>query len=681
MQLISMLVVGLSYCVHYAYLSKSEASRFQFTEEARTALCPFVGTEGMRCFDGSPVKSSGRTFASNYLQLPRGVGMSVDRRSGRLIAPAMKLTYPLEGCHTFWTDPFTGVMFDVFSEAKLGSAHSVGTTYDRANIQIFRNASQLNEAWRRSFAEGMVRGGELARPPDLLEYSNSYFKRDDALALSQRVIGLYTLTLNTSTIELNSFARDAVSKLTPNFDPDLYEDFLDAWGTHIITKSLVGGMVEQRAILKRCFEAGNDRIFGQCIPFSNRDPGNSTCGYYASFARMISKRRLGGDVALDNDNEWKRTLSTGPALLQILEMVPWYDFVTDEAVKQNLRTIIRYRQRNIDLVQTEAVRQIDARLSPCPIGIPVRASAIDIFSNARWQQNGITVAGGNGQGNGINQLSVPYSSFVDDDQTVYVAEYLNHRIVEWRSGATSGQVIAGGNGPGNGVNQLSHPLDVIVDKERNSLIICDHGNLRVVRWPRQNGRSGETIVSNNHCAGLTVDENGSLYVVNYGQHEVRRYRRGESQGTVVAGGNGNGNRLDQLTHPHYVFVDRDQSVYVSDTGNHRVMKWMDGVKQGIVVAGGQGHGSSFTQLSYPYGVVVDQLGTVYVTDLGNARTMRWPKGATQGSVVFGGNGGGVQSNQLNRPSGLLFDRHGNFYVVEQGNHRVQKFNLESNNSN
>ncbi|CAF3370495.1 unnamed protein product [Rotaria socialis] len=351
MQLIFMLVVGLSYCKHYVYLSKSEASRFQFTEEARTALCPFVGTEGMRCFDGSPVKSSGRTFASNYLKLPRGVGMSVDRRSGRLIAPAIKLAYPFEGCHTFWTDPFTG------------------TAYDRSRVQNFRNASQLNKAWQRSFAEGMVRGGELARPPDLLGYSNSYFKRDDALALSQRVIGLYTLTLNISTIELNSFARDAVSKLTPNFDHDLYEDFLDAWETHIITKSLVGGMVEQRAILKRCFEAGNDRIFGQCIPFSDRDPGNFTCGCYASFARMISKRRLGGDVALDNDNEWKRTLSTGPALLQILEMVPWYDLVTDEAVKQNLRTIIRYRQRNIDLVQAEAVRQIDARLSPCPISM------------------------------------------------------------------------------------------------------------------------------------------------------------------------------------------------------------------------------------------------------------------------------------------------------------------------
>ncbi|CAF5188451.1 unnamed protein product, partial [Rotaria sp. Silwood1] len=106
-----------------------------------------------------------------------------------------------------------------------------------------------------------------------------------------------------------------------------------------------------------------------------------------------------------------------------------------------------------------------------------------------------------------------------------------------------------------------------------------------------------------------MDENGSLYVVDDGKHEVRRYRREESEGTVVAGGNGNGNRLDQLYEPRYVFVDRDQSVYVSERGNHRVMKWMKGAKQGIVVAGGQGQGNGLTQLSNPRGVVVGQLGT------------------------------------------------------------------------
>ncbi|CAF4280158.1 unnamed protein product, partial [Rotaria sordida] len=201
---------------------------------------------------------------------------------------------------------------------------------------------------------------------------------------------------------------------------------------------------------------------------------------------------------------------------------------------------------------------------------PLRGSSIDIHPNARWQQNGITVAGGNGQGNEINQFSSPRGLYVDDDQTVYVADRGNDRIMEWKWGATSGQVVAGGNDEGSGTHQLDHPSDVIVDKETDSLVICDSANKRVVRWPRRNRTSGETIISNSNCWGLTIDENGYLYVVDTGKGEVRRYRRGESQGIVVAGGNGYGDDLNQLYFPQYIFVDRDHSVYVSEWHNHRV---------------------------------------------------------------------------------------------------------------
>ncbi|CAF5113402.1 unnamed protein product, partial [Rotaria sp. Silwood1] len=307
---------------------------------------------------------------------------------------------------------------------------------------------------------------------------------------------------------------------------------------------------------------------------------------------------------------------------------------------------------------------------------PLRASSTDISPNAKWSQNGITVAGGNGYGSGINQLCYPWGLYVDDDQTIYVADCWNHRIVEWKSGATNGKVVAGGNEEGNGAHQLNCPIDVIIDKESDSLIISDVRNKRVVRWPRRNGTHGEIIISNISCWGLTMDENGSLYVIDYEKHEVRRYKIGDTKGTVVAGGNGKGNRLDRFSSPRYVFVDRDHSVYVSDRDNHRVMKWEEGAKQGILVAGGQGQGKSLTQLNEPRGVVVDKLGTVYVADFLHHRIMRWTKGATQGSVIVGKNGYGAQSNQLACPIGLSFDRHGNLYVVDYGNNRVQKFNIE-----
>ncbi|CAF5058556.1 unnamed protein product, partial [Rotaria socialis] len=97
--------------------------------------------------------------------------------------------------------------------------------------------------------------------------------------------------------------------------------------------------------------------------------------------------------------------------------------------------------------------------------------------------------------------------------------------------------------------------------------------------------------------GLAMDDQRYLYVTDWIKNEVRRYQLGEKDGTLVAGGNGQGDGLNQLNYPRYLFVDRDHSVYVSDNENHRVMKWVEGAKEGIVVAGGQGQGNALTQLS------------------------------------------------------------------------------------
>ncbi|CAM4844922.1 unnamed protein product [Rotaria magnacalcarata] len=304
---------------------------------------------------------------------------------------------------------------------------------------------------------------------------------------------------------------------------------------------------------------------------------------------------------------------------------------------------------------------------------------VNIPANAKWAQNGVTVAGGNGGGSATNQLWFPHGLFVDNDQTVVIADNGNHRIIQWKNGdTTNGQVVAGGTGAGNGLHQLRYPTDVLIDKETDSLIICDYGNRRVVRWSRRSGTTqGEILIGNINCYGLAMDDQRYLYVSDIGKNEVRRYQLGEKNGTLVAGGNGVISELNQLNEPTYLFVDRQQNVYVSDNENHRVIKWNKGVKEGIVVAGGQGGGSALTQLSYPYGIFVDTLGTLYVVDEGNHRVMRWTQGdKKQGTVIVGGNDQGAGANQFNVPVGLSFGRHGNLYVADCDNHRVQRFSIE-----
>ncbi|CAF3880796.1 unnamed protein product [Rotaria sp. Silwood1] len=75
--------------------------------------------------------------------------------------------------------------------------------------------------------------------------------------------------------------------------------------------------------------------------------------------------------------------------------------------------------------------------------------------------------------------------------------------MQWKMGDTNGQVVAGGNGKGNRLDQLERPTDVLIDKEADSLIICDFGNRRVVRWSRRSGAiQGEILISNIDCGGL-----------------------------------------------------------------------------------------------------------------------------------------------------------------------------------
>ncbi|CAF4282873.1 unnamed protein product, partial [Adineta steineri] len=224
------------------------------------------------------------------------------------------------------------------------------------------------------------------------------------------------------------------------------------------------------------------------------------------------------------------------------------------------------------------------------------------------------------------------------------------------------------------VDQLNWPKDVVVDQQNHSIIIADFENRRVIQWLNQNQ---QILIYNIDCYGLAMDKHGFLYVSDYVKNEVRRWKIGEynNEGIVVAGGNGKGNKLNQLNYPSFIFVDEDQSVYVSDRKNDRVMKWRKDAKEGTIVAGGNGQGENLNQLSYPRGVIVDDLGQIYVADRRNHRVMRWCERKDEGEIIVGGNGKGNQLNQFDGTMGLSFDNEGNLYVADSFNQRIQKFEV------
>ncbi|CAF1247214.1 unnamed protein product [Adineta ricciae] len=293
---------------------------------------------------------------------------------------------------------------------------------------------------------------------------------------------------------------------------------------------------------------------------------------------------------------------------------------------------------------------------------------------SRWSPNGKSVAGGNGRGRQLNQLNNPCGIFVDKNENIFIADCSNHRIVKWNLNESEGTVVVGENGKGERIDQLYWPTDMIADGQNNSLIIVDWGNNRVVRWWDQNQQ--DILFNNISCSRLIKDRYGFLYASDFYKNEVRRWMIGEKwRGRLVAGGHGQGNRLNQFNNPSFIFVDKEQSIYVSDCGNDRVMKWRSDAQKGVIVAGGNGEGDHLNQLNYPEGVIVDKFGQIYVADCNNHRIMRWREGDEEGEIIAGGNGKGEEMNQLAFPKGLAVDLQGNLYVADSGNHRIQRYDL------
>ncbi|CAF3415047.1 unnamed protein product, partial [Rotaria sp. Silwood2] len=320
---------------------------------------------------------------------------------------------------------------------------------------------------------------------------------------------------------------------------------------------------------------------------------------------------------------------------------------------------MHYFHLNTALEEYESLKQLPIQRQSSSQCLPPQHSNSLVTNNtvihniparAKWKQNGVTIVGDARECNDIDHIYWPVDLFVHDDETIIFTDWANDRVVRCNITSKNIEVVAGGNRTDSQLNSLSGPINVLMDKTTNSLIICDRGNRRVIRWSRRSGTiQGEILLDNIKCFGLAMDSQRYLYVSDTDKHEVRQYQIGDKHGTIVAGGHGKGIGLNQLNWPTFIFVDSQQIVYVSDNENYRVMKWNNGATEGIVVAGDQGQGQALTQLSNPNGLFVDSLGTIYVADLGNDRVMRWPTEADQGNVIVGGIDEGQEANQLYSP--------------------------------
>ena len=245
---------------------------------------------------------------------------------------------------------------------------------------------------------------------------------------------------------------------------------------------------------------------------------------------------------------------------------------------------------------------------------------------------GTTVAGGNGLGSNANQLSSPSDVFVDASGNIYIADTDNNRVQKWSADGLTIETVAGGNAVGgSGNSELNSPEGVFVDASGN-IYIADTDNNRVQKWSAD-GLTIETVAGGNGTGsalnqlsnpiGIFVDVSGNLFIADAGNHRVQEWASGATEGITVAGVSGTyGEDSSHLKFPFDVYVDALGSIYIADAGNHRVQKWLSGATEGSTVAGGNGQGASYNQFDIPAGIFVDSAEKIYVADKNNNRVQQ-----------------------------------------------------------
>lgn len=191
------------------------------------------------------------------------------------------------------------------------------------------------------------------------------------------------------------------------------------------------------------------------------------------------------------------------------------------------------------------------------------------------------------------------------------------------------------------------------------------------RWHPSYDNGSNQTGGLNQPHGIHVDQFGNVYIADSQNDRIIKKAAGTGIITVVAGGNGRGNSLNQLNFPVMVHVDAMGWIYVSDMNNHRIMKWIEGRSQGVVVAGGNGPGSGLHQLYNPHGIWVDEQGRLIISDHSNHRVLSWVPGANQGQIIAGGNNAGNGPSQLNHPCGLFVAQNGRIFIADYHNNRIQ----------
>jgi serine/threonine-protein kinase len=249
------------------------------------------------------------------------------------------------------------------------------------------------------------------------------------------------------------------------------------------------------------------------------------------------------------------------------------------------------------------------------------------------------------------QFYRPSGVAVDGEGSIIIADWGNHAVRKLTPDGTVSTLAGSGrqgfaDGAGTAA-QFYYPRDVAVDGE-DSIIIADYVNHRVrkitpdgtVSTLAGSGRAGfadgaGAAAQFNGPSGVAVDGKGSIIITDSGNHRVRKITPDGTVSTLA----GSGSKGFADNYSRGVAVDGEGSIIIADWGNHRVRKLTrDGTVSTLAGSGSKGFADgagAAAQFKHPYGVAVDGEGNIIITDFSNQRLRKITPDGTV-STLFAG---------------------------------------------
>lgn len=303
------------------------------------------------------------------------------------------------------------------------------------------------------------------------------------------------------------------------------------------------------------------------------------------------------------------------------------------------------------------------------VGDPIILVTQDNFHNVRVMTPTGGDAGtvGSGPGSAPGQLNLPRDAATDSAGNIYVADYLNDRVVKFTAG---GVPLGGWGSKGTAAGQFNRPYGVAVD-EADVVYVADSNNNRVQKFDRDGVFLGSMGVPGNGPGQLTqlrrvavgAGSNPAVYGADLWGYRVERFTASGTPDQVYGG---TAPPDGFFNEPSGVSVGPAGRLFVMDSINQRVQRFNPGGAFETKF-GGRGWGVDLSGMAWARDVAVDQVtAKVWVADTKNSRVTEFNgDGSTTGRSISG-------KGVVYWPQGVTIDGS-SILVADTGNNRVRSF--------